>query len=321
MTNETRPWIMGGLGAAAGCLAIFFCFTKFVSEPIAAKKLARQKAEKGADEALDKLSEARLEAGALGNVARLCLPGDPRVAVEEYQMFLMQTLQSSDIPNPTVTAESPRKVGKEAGLFVVPVTVTAETDIWSLSKLLHALYLAPRLHQVLDLSLTPVERKDIGPALRVSLSLEAIALDASVETSSEGEAPFDPPVDNDRDAYATVVEKNVLFATGPSSAGLRANDPEHVVLTFIVQQGTTLEADLFDRAQNAARRVRVGEELTIGRVRAVVVDMGLRDMVLKIDGNLFLWQNGSSFSSRTLLSAEEALDREVRNRKRLQNMN
>jgi hypothetical protein len=321
MTSEARPWIIGALAAAAGCLMLFFGFNQLVTQPIAAKRLAREKAERAADEALDKRNEARLEAGTLGDVSRRCLPGDPLIAVEEYQAFLMQTCQSADIPKPTVTTESPRRIGKGSGLYLIPVTVTAETDIWSLTKLLHSIYLAPRLHQVLDLSLTPVDRKDIGPALRVSLSLEAVALDASGTTPSEEVAPFDPPVDADREAYGSVVEKNVLFATGPGSAGLRANDPEHVVLTFIVQQGQTLEADLFDRAQNAARRVRVGEELTIGRVRAVVVDMGLRDMVLKIDGNLFLWQNGSTFSSRTLLSAEEALDREVRNRRRLQNMN
>jgi hypothetical protein len=51
------------------------------------------------------------------------------------------------------------------------------------------------------------------------------------------------------------------------------------------------------------------------------LDLGLRDMVLVIDGNLYQWQLGTTFSSRTLLSAEEALDREVRNRRRLQNMN
>jgi hypothetical protein len=312
---------MVGLGVAAGCLALFFGFTKLVTEPIAAKKLAKQKAEKLADEAFERQGEARIDAMELGSVAKRCLPGDARIAVEEYQSFLLQTLQSSDIPNPTVTSDTPRRVGKTGDLHVIPFTVTAETDIWSLTKLLHALYLAPRVHQILDLSLTPVDRKDIGPALRVSLSLEAIALEATGISSSEEGAPFDPPVDVDREAYSSVVEKNVLFATGPGSAGLRANDPEHVVLTFIVQQGANLEADLLDRAQNAARRVRVGEELTIGRVRAVVVDMGLRDMVLKIDGNLYLWQNGSTFSSRSLLSAEEALDREVRNRKRMQNMN
>ncbi|MBY0586661.1 hypothetical protein K2X85_05760 [bacterium] len=321
MNNESRPWIMAGIGAAATCLALFFTFNKFVTEPIAVKRTAKLKAEKLADEALERQSTARVEAGELDSVAKWALPGDPRVAVEEYQAFLIQTLQSADIPNPTVTADTARRVGKSGELHVIPFTVTAETDIWSLTKLLHALYLAPRLHQVLDLSLTPVDRKDIGPALRVSLSLEAVSLGTTGVSSSEDLAPFDPPVDIDREAYSNVVEKNVLFATGPGSAGLRANDPEHVVLTFIVQQGANLEADLFDRAQNAARRVRVGEELTIGRVRAVVVDMGLRDMVLKIDGNLYLWQNGSTFSSRTLLSAEEALDREVRNRKRMQNMN
>jgi hypothetical protein len=65
----------------------------------------------------------------------------------------------------------------------------------------------------------------------------------------------------------------------------------------------------------------LGEEIVVGRVHALVLDLGLRDMVLVIDGNLYQWQLGTTFSSRTLLSAEEALDREVRNRRRLQNMN
>jgi hypothetical protein len=39
--------------------------------------------------------------------------------------------------------------------------------------------------------------------------------------------------------------------------------------------------------------------------------MGLNDMVLLIDGNLYQWKLGQFFSARSPLSAEDALGREI----------
>lgn len=309
------------LATVAGAMALVFGVQQFVLAPIEDKKQERLRAEKSAQTALTRLNEARLAAAELDDMAKLCLPGDPREARKEYEAFLLEILQVAEIPTPTITPGPLRRLSKSGDLHALPIAVDIETDIWSLAKFLLGFYQAPRLHQIMNLSLTPVERKDIGPALRVSLTIEAIGLGEEREPLRPSEIVYDVPVDGDREAYGVLVEKNVLFASGPGSIRLRANDPEHVVLMSIWHQGETVDADLFDRAANSVRRVRIGEECTVGRTRAVVVDMGLRDLVLMIDGNLYQWEIGTTFDSRQLLSAEEALDREVRNRRRFENMN
>lgn len=322
--NTQRPLVMVLLGVIVVLGGGYFGYSRFIVQPIANLEKKRAAAEDSASQSLEKLGDAKVAASQLDDLVRLCLPGDTRIAVERYQIFLLDLFRLAEIPAPNVTAGTPRKPLKTGDLSVIPFSVDFETDIWSFTKLLYAFYSAPRLHQITNLSLTPVTRKDMGPALRVSLSIEAVALGEQTGLVRPGEVVFEPPVSANRDEYGVLVEKNMLYASSPGSTTLHANDPEHVVLTTIFRRkgGGDVEADLIDRAQDASRRVvRVGEEFTVGRVRAVIVDVGLQDMVLNIDGNLYLWQLGTTFSSRTLLSAEEALDREIRNRRRLQNMN
>lgn len=320
--NKTRPQSVGILLGVIATLGLgFLGYQRFVVAPIDGKRKELIRAEDQASDALTKVGEARLAASDLAEVARLALPGDPRQAIEKYQVFLLDLLKSVDVKNLTLSPESPRKALRSDELHIIPFSIAMETDIWSITKFLQAFYQAPRLHQITNLSLTPMDRKDTSQSLRVALKIEALALVDAESAPHGADWTFEPPVDSDRDAYGLLVERNVLFASGPGSTSLHANDPEHVVLTSIWQQGSVVEADLFDRAQNQARRVRLGEECTVGRVRAVIVDVGYRDMVLQIDGNLYLWSIGHTFSERTLLSAEEALDREVRNLKRRPTMN
>lgn len=319
--NERRPIVLALLGGIAAIMLGYFGYQQLIVRPIATKESDRRRAEDAAQKSLDALNEAKMAALELDELSKRLLPGDSRLAVEKYQGFLVELLKNAGISNPTITPGPSRRPSKNGDLHVLPVGVDAETDIWSLTRFLMGFYQSPLIHQITNLSLTPVERKDIGPALRVSLTIEAVGRGEARGFVRAGELVFDAPVDGDREAYGLLVEKNPLYATGPGSTTLRANDPEHVVLTSIWHQGAIVEADLFDRAQNSARRVRVGEECTVGRVRAVIVDMGLRDVVVAIDGNLYLWEIGTTFNTRKLLSADEALDREVRNRRRLQNMN
>jgi hypothetical protein len=303
-------------------LAGWLGYRQFVVLPLAAKEKQKLAAESAADRSLKKLNEAKLAAADLDDWARLALPTDARLAKERYQLFLWDLLKKTGITSASISASSSARQPLKGGdLSVLGFTLEMDTDIWSLARLLHDFYQASRLQRVTKLTLTPVDRKDMGPSLRVSLSIQALGLREPSSTARRGESPLKPAVANDREAYAVLVERNMLYATEPGSSTLKSNDPEHVVLTSILWQGPEVEADLLDRARESTQRVRLGEEIVVGRVHALVLDLGLRDMVLVIDGNLYQWQLGTTFSSRTLLSAEEALDREVRNRRRLQNMN
>lgn len=318
MTDQRRL-LIGVTAGLAILLAGYQGYERLIREPIARRTEELRKAGELAKAAERQLKEARREAGELEDLAKLCLPGEPVKARERYQSYLVELLRNADISTPTVTPANPRK--QKNGVIVVPFSVAADTDIYALTKFLHAFYLEPRLQQITNLSLTPLESKDIGPSLRVSLNIEAIALGEGDAPPRGHEVAYTPPVAAGRDAYGSLVEKNILYSVGPGSSALRANDPNHVRLTSIldVGGGEVVEADLYDQAQNVTRRVRVGDECVIGRTRGTILDIG-PDMVMLIDGNLYLWKLGQFFSGRTPISAEDALAREVLKTHRRQKM-
>lgn len=316
---DQRRALLAILVLGATALGGYFGYTRFVAGPISQREKERTRAEQAARDAQDKLTQMKVAASDLADIISWCLPGDPQIAQERFQTYLFDLLESSNIPNATV---SPRPPQKQSGLHVISFSIESETDLWSLVKFLHAFYSTPRLQQITELSLTPMERKDIADLLRFSMTIQAIALGDEDAPTRGSDVPFETPVDSTRDAFGVIVERNVLYAAGPGTTLLRAGDPEHVVLTSLLRLGKAAEADLFDRAQNTGKSVRVGDEFTVGRTRALVKDIGFRDMVLLIDGNLYLWELGTSFNTclRSPLSAEQALDREVRNSRRMRTM-
>ncbi|MFO0948179.1 MAG: hypothetical protein U1D30_20035 [Planctomycetota bacterium] len=305
---QTRQKILAlGFGLIAVLFGGNWAWTTLVSGPLGDLDRLRQSAEKKAREANLKLVAARHAKLELEELSRWSLPKDPTLAQEEFQSYLIRLLQDAKIAHPTITPGPPN--AKE-GVYVIPFMVQGEATMASLTHFLHAFYRTPRLQQISQLSLNPIEREDMGLGIRFSLSMEALAFGDGNRTN--GEAPtFAARVESGVDSYAATVERNVLFARGPGGGAFSGNMPEHVVLTSIVRQGNEGKADIYDRAVNSIRPVRVGDSVTVGAQSAVVVDLGLRDAVLDMDGRWWLWELGTSFSARTPLSPEQALDREI----------
>ena len=80
----------------------------------------------------NKLIAARLARVDLEEYERQSLPGNPAVAQERYQAYLIELLEKSRIELPTISPNQPRQ---RDGVYVVPFTVQAETDFESLTRL------------------------------------------------------------------------------------------------------------------------------------------------------------------------------------------
>lgn len=300
-----------GFGVMALMFGGHWLWTTMVSGPLGDLDRLRQSAEKKATEANLKMVAARHVKLELEELSRLALPSDPTLAQEEFQNYLIELLQDAKIAHPTLTPGPPNS---KEGVFLIPFSVQGEATMASLTQFLHAFYRTPRLQQISQLTLNPIEREDIGVGIRFSLSMEALAFGDVNRTNGETPA-FVARVESGLDSYAATVEKNVLFARGPGGGAFAGNMPEHVVLTSIVRRGSEGRADIYDRAVNSIRPMRVGDSVTVGAQSALVLDLGLRDAVLEMDGAWWLWELGTSFSARTPLSPEQALEREVLKRR------
>lgn len=284
-----------------------WAWAALVTRPLAALERSVTEAERKLAKTNQRLVAARAARLELAQIASASLPPPPTAAQERYQGYLIGLLHDSGIPSSTIVPGQPSD--KEGVTFVV-FSVQAETTLDRFARFLHSFYSGPWVQQIRRLTLNPIDRADMGSAIRFSLAIEALAF--REDEAPEGERPSLPArVAGDTSLYRSIVDRNVLYAHGPGGTGLLANSPEHVVLTAIVHQDGRAEADLYDRAQNTTRRVRVADMLTVGPIRGKLLDLGLRDAVLEMDGDLWLWQLGEPLAQRRRLSLDEAIEREV----------
>ena len=293
-------------------------WTSYVEKPaqVLEKKLAR--AEKRLATTNRKLVAARVAKLDVDDLSRASLPGVVAVAQERYQAYLIGLLQQARIVDPSINPSQPTQ---REGVHFIPFTIQADADMAAIARLLHPFYAAERLQQIRRLSLNPIDRKDKGSGIRFSLTIEAMALGEGGAGETERVDSVVSRVDPNPVAYSALAERNVLFASGPGGQTIAANSPEHVVLTGIVSRGDESVADLYDRATDRTRRIRRREICVVGPYRAIVLDLGLRDVLLGIDGGLWRWELGSSFSERTRLSPEMTLERAVRTARRANEVN
>lgn len=334
--NDQRRILVVVSAVLASVLVAYFGYQRFLVRPLAEKESQRKSVEKAVGDLELKLKTAKQEASALEELTKRCLPGEESIAQENYTSYLSKLFQDAGIAPPEISRETPQRPAP--GLLVVRCSTEVHTDMESLLRLWHEFYSSPRLQQITDLTLTPLDRKAIAspnsestnkiggaaepdkgpqtlkpseaePLLRVSMKMEAIAL-------GDGYRPEESTFQSTIAAfeqYRSLVQESNLFAESPGTF-LRANDPEYVRFSSIVggvEADALVEAELHDRAKNEYRKVRMGDTFLIGDARALILDMGLNDMVLLIDGNLYQWKLGQFFSARSPLSAEDALGREI----------
>lgn len=295
-----------GFGVIAALFGGRWVWQTMVEEPLETLRKSKASAEKKVDSARMSLVEARGAKLDLDKLGSLSLPGDPTQAQEIYQSYWIELLKEAKIANPTITPGSP---SSREGIYLIPFTIKGEGSVDSLTQLLHHFHSTPRLQQISQMSLNPIEQEDMGRGIRFSLSTEALAW-AGSEDVKGADAPFVARVDEKPEDYAATVERNVLFARGPGGGAFAGNLPEFVVLTSIIREGGQAEADVYDRGVNQTKQLRVGDVVTIGDTNATVLDLGLRDAVLESDGMWWLWELGSSYSARTPLTPQQALERE-----------
>lgn len=285
-------------------------WTSFVQTPLTQFEKQSTAAKAKKDKTFRQVLSARAADGDLAEFETLCLPGQPSLAQEQFQKELIELFKTCRVGTPTMTPGSPVI---RSDVVVVPYTIQGETDQAGLARFLYELRKAPRLRQVRRLSLTPTERGDISPAIRFSLTIEALGLgDATERVPPES---FAPSVRAKLDEYAGWLGRPVLSARGPLTAALQPNAPEYVMLTGVVRTANKGEASIFDRATGDSRKLRVGDKPGIKGDNSVVRDLGLRDVILERDGKFFIWQLGTPFQSRQPLSIEQALEREAKSRR------
>lgn len=313
MRRRQQLLVIGFAGFAA-LVAVRYGWNRFIAGPLADLDKSVKAAEKKAQGAQTAVVAARHVQNELAEVEPLSLPRDPTLAQEAYQAYLIGLLQSAKVADPTITPGQP---GGREGVTLIPFTVKGEADMASVVRLLAGFYATPRLQRINQLSLNPIDRDDIGRAIRFSLSLEALAWGDTARGNPDGrsapiaKAPAPAPAEIDAGPFAVIVERNNLLARGPGEGALEGNSPEYVILASIVDAGREAQADLYDRAVNTTRPLRVGELVSVGGAEAKVIDLGIRDVVLEAKDGWWLWELGTSYSARRPLSPAEALEREI----------
>ncbi len=173
MGIERRTVLLG----AAGLMAVLgggrYGYNSFVRGPLDAKARQVSSADGKLKKTNSRLVAARAAELDVERYSQRCLPGNPILAQDRYQEYLIGLLQEAKIARPTISPSPPRQ---REGVYFVSFTVAADAPTSAFLQFLHSFYAAPRLQQIRRLNLNPIPAEGTGPQIRFSMTIEAPAV-------------------------------------------------------------------------------------------------------------------------------------------------
>ena len=316
--NRREKILLGAVCAILGYLGLEWFIVNSVQGPIAAKEAQIEDLFGKIEAKRKELHAARIAQNDLARWRDRALPANVNLAQTAYQEFLRKLVEDVGIEAPTITPNAVFR-NRKAGHFVrLPFTLTAKCGLDQLTRLLHRFYGSGLLHQVRGLSLTPVITDDAVRTFDLTLTIEAASMrDAAAKDGLPNvppEAP-DAPKLASLDHYAVFESKNVFQPTKlvdkappppPRVAEpVRAvveDDREDYKVTGTVEVDGVATLWLGNDETNQPLFVPEGEYLDIPGMRAKVIKVSPREVLLEVDGRRGPLELGQT------LAAWEAID-------------
>jgi hypothetical protein len=181
-----------------------------------------EKLDRDLGKAADAEIDAKIKAKELAFLKDHSLPYDPELAKSAYQDWLLNLVKFHGMENATVDASQPKSIvvkgrvrkGDRVVAREFQFGVRAKTDLSHLTAFLYDFYRAGHLHKITNLSLNPVAG---GRAIDVSLSIDALSLEATDRESELAKISWNRLADEDLENYLALARRNV-FARGISQS-------------------------------------------------------------------------------------------------------
>ena len=292
--NRREKLLAAGVGLIAALFGLNSAYESLFERPLEA---ARQRSEQLHEDILRRQQELRHVRDDRRQLARWqeqSLPTNLELARSAYQSWLLELVEAAGWDGVQV---DPAEPNSRRGLYqTLSFSVRGRGSPAQIVQFLYEFYRADHLHQIRSLGLTPHGKQDL---LDASLTIEALALPDATRDDRLSQGQSDRLALAAAADYDFIARRNI-FAPG----GQRLDLADHVFLTAVTQDGDSREAWFTLRGTDEMRRVRDGDELVLGRHRASVLRIDSADVLLALDGQLWLLAIGESLAQATAVPAE-----------------
>ena len=212
----------------------------------------------------------------LEDYAERSLPFDPALARSRYQDWLLKLVEQNRMVSASINADSPRPIEVRSRTsrskrrligHRLTYTIRARTTLSDFTNFLYEFNRSGQLHKIKDFSLNPLSD---GSQLDLSLSIEALALQATEREDGLSDWVRDETVYPKRDVYNDWVQRN-LFARGFSKV------LAEVRLTAITtDRAGNVQAWLIAGNSGQTQKLTIGEALVLPlhSIRIVQIESG-----------------------------------------------
>jgi hypothetical protein len=289
------------LAIAVGCLVVvmgvYWIYQK-IGEAFDARYLQIASLDKSISDKQFEVLKGQRAAARRARWQEQSLPANLEQAKFLYQSWLRNLVDQAKLDDVNVSTSIARS---RRGLYDrLTFSVTGRGDLAQLTRLLYDFYRADHLHQIRSLSVKPIEK---SKQLDLSLSIEALALPGADRTNELNPAVSDRPKLADFDSYREAIVGRNLFAAyvppPPARPPVVRRDPpkpqpprprppsfdvaKYAFVTAILQERTGPRVWLNVRTTGETLKLAVGEEFSVGDLKATVAQVTERAVVFATD--------------------------------------
>lgn len=239
------------------------------------------------------------------------LPSNPEAARSLYQAWLLELVDDCKFQGPSVNSGEPAT--SKMGYFTITYSVRARTTLQQFTRFLYTFYHTNLLHQILSISLTPVNR---GEQIDVSLTIEAIglpgagpAVSAKLSAEERQRVIFDDfrrrvARASDKLASATAAEYAAIYERNLFGVGGSSDPMDITFLTSVVVANGEPQAWFDLRATGQVLKLRPGDPLDAGQFHGIVAEIQPGGVVLESSGQRWLIAPGETLTTSSALPPE-----------------
>jgi hypothetical protein len=212
----------------------------------------------------------------------------PRVESDvrsQYTFWMLELLKFCDVESPDVNSDN--RTPTNFGGFNYRFHVRGVCSFDQLSRLLFEFYYAPFLHRITAMTITPQEKSE---KVVVSLTIDGLSIKPALLTDPYpllNQLPlgqyYQRLASNQLETYHVIAERNLLQAVRGG-----VDKADYTFLTGINQIDGEYEAWFTTRTDGSVLKPKLGEQITVGSVRATIKEILNEDVVFERNGSLWL---------------------------------
>jgi hypothetical protein len=245
------------------------------------------------------------------------LPTDEKIAASKYEDWLIDLVNGAHFESPTVGLQPTNGQSTTYKKYGFEIKADADMSMKPVVDFLFKFYASGQLQKIRQLMIKP---HIDGKALDVTIDIEALLLPGADRSDKLSDEKLNELTLGDLTKYEKIIDDRKLFEEYEPPRSVRTvvrNDPrqpppidvaKYAIVTGITEQDDQAQVLVLVKTTGELLTRSEGEDFTVGNVNCKVVKIGIRDVVLNVDGKLVQVHCGDNLRDGVPVSAEEDVE-------------